>query len=125
MTPTERAGHAFAHDLNARDGFNGFAPGVWAEVQSEMIALLFEAIASAFARWRYNGAPVLPGPEVFESERASWAPKRPAKAADRRAPRQPRGARKAMVENAVSEKIDGALFTVLPTGGKHERRVTR
>lgn len=129
LTEKERAGYDFAHDLSARDGFSGFAPGLERELQGAMIASLFGAIAVSFARWSDSVSrcshPTLPDSSVLASERASWAPAYPIKAADRRAPRQPRGKRKAMIDASEQTHIDGVSLVRLPTGGARERRVTR
>lgn len=113
LTAKERAGYDFAHDLGARDGFNGFAPGLTKEIQGAMIASLFGAIAVAFARWS-DSVSRCSHPVFFETA--------PVKA---KAPRKARGARKAMIDASEQTHIDGVSLVRLPTGGARERRVTR
>lgn len=113
LTPAERAGYDFAHDLDARDGFSGFAPGLEREIQGEMIARLFGAIAVAFARWS-DSVSRCSHPVFFETVPT------PVKA-----PRKARGKRKAMIDASERESIDGVSLVRLPTGGQRERRVTR
>ncbi len=117
FTPDERASYDYRHDLTARDGFNGFAPGVWSEVQAQMIASMFAVVAASFAAWKAARAAGKPSPLPS----APYVAPRVKAGALRAA----RGARRAMIDGAEREDIGGVMLTRLPTGGRREQRITR